>query len=116
MACLTHPSRIVMLILEWISMATSFSPVVPLFTQVFQIDLRLRLTRNAHNKEVSRSLPPKIDTTLYGLVDQPFHPSPPSRASGSPRKNTRRTVPKSSTENAYEQIDQRITTPTTILS
>merc|ERR1712178_11037 len=98
------PSKIAMSISEWTSMETLSSPVVPPFTQVSQIDLRLRLTRNAHNPEVLRSLLPRIDTTPSGPVDLPSHPSQPSRASGSPRRNTRRTVPKSSTENAYEHL------------
>merc|ERR1712178_675139 len=98
------PSKIAMSISEWTSTETSSSPVVPPSTQVSQIDLSKRSTRNAHNPEVLRSLLPKIDTTPSGPVDQPSHPSQPSRASGSPRRNTRRTVPKSSTENAYEHL------------
>merc|ERR1712196_762632 len=98
------PSKIAMSISEWTSTVTSSSPVVPPSTQVSQIDLRLRSTRNAHNPEVLRSLLPKIDTTPSGPVDLPSHPSQPSRASGSPRRNTRRTVPRLSTENAYERL------------
>merc|ERR1712019_30654 len=86
------------------STETSSSPVVPPSTQVSQIDLSPRSTRNAHNPEVLRSLLPKTDTTPSGPVDLPSHPSQPSRASGSPRKSTRRTVPRLSTENAYEQL------------
>merc|ERR1712100_766339 len=63
-----------------------------------------RSTRSAHNKVVSRSLPLKIDTTPSGPVDQPSHLSQPSKASGSPKKSTRRTVPRSSTESACEPL------------
>merc|ERR1711934_578297 len=82
------PSKIAMSISEWTSTETSSSPVVPPSTQVS-----------------------KIDTTPSGPVDLPFHPSQPSRASGSPRRNTRRTVPRSSTENAYEHLSRKKSVP-----
>merc|ERR1719487_416051 len=102
MICLSLPSRTAMLISEWISTVTSSSLEVPHSTQVSQTDLRLRLIRNAHNKEVLRSLHLKTDTTPCGLVVPPSHLSQPSRASGSPKKSTKRMVLKSFTENVCE--------------
>merc|ERR1711968_327999 len=57
----------------------------------------------ALSKTWSRLLPLPTDTTQFGLVVRPFHPSLPSRLSGLPRRSTKRTVPKSFTESAYEQ-------------
>jgi hypothetical protein len=98
----TNLSLIAILMLELTFTETSSYLVVLPFMKVSQIDLKKKLPLSAQKPEMSNLLPQLTDTTPYGqvvLFNAPSQPSPPN---GSPRKNTKKTVPKSSTENAYE--------------
>merc|ERR1711967_48384 len=95
-------SPIAILMSEPIFTVTSLCPVVPPFTRVFQIDLRKSSPLSAQKLEMLKLSPLPIDTTLYGLVVLSNAPSKPSPPNGSPKTSTKRTVPKSFTESAYE--------------
>jgi len=102
--CASVLHKNVILILEKISTVTSFFLEVPLFTRVFQIDLRKNSMPCAHNKTWLRLLLVQIDTTLSGLVVPLFLLSLLSRLNGLPRMSLKRMVLKSFIENAYDQL------------
>merc|ERR1712166_246073 len=101
---LLNPSLTAILMLEPTFTETSSFPVVPLFMRVFQIDSRKKSLLSAQKPEMSRSLLLPIDTTPCGLVVPSNAPSKPSPPNGSPKTSTRRTVPRSFTESAYETL------------
>merc|ERR1711967_20157 len=73
-----------------------------LFMLVYQTDLKKDSMPCAHNKTWLKLSHLPIDITLSGLVVPPCHPYQPLKLNGSPKRSTRRTVPKSSTENACD--------------
>merc|ERR1712127_152837 len=101
---LLNPSLIAILMLELTFTETSSFPEEPPFTRVSQIDSRKKFLLSAQKLEMLRSLPLPIDTTPYGLVVPSNAPSKPSPPNGSPKTSTRRTVPRSFTESAYETL------------
>merc|ERR1712118_390874 len=58
----------------------------------------------AHNKTWLKLLPLPTDTTQFGLVVPLSHPFLLSRLNGSPRRSTKRTVPRLSTESACDHL------------
>lgn len=102
----------VILIFVKIFIQTLSSLEEPLYIKVSQIDLRKKLMLYAQNLEWSKLLQVQIDTTLSGLVVPLFPLSPPSKPNGSPRKNSKKMVLKSSIENAYDHYLNRDSNPT----
>merc|ERR1711957_408235 len=100
---LTSLTKNVILILDQISCKMGSSPVVPPSMKDSPIDSRKSLMPLCQRETWLKLLLPLIDTTPYGLVDQPSSPSQPSKVNGSLRKSTRRTVLKSYTESAFER-------------
>lgn len=74
------------------------------FMKVSQIDLRKNLIKCAHNKIKSRSLPHRIDITLFGPVVLLFHLFQPSKVNGLPKMSTMKLVLKLFIENVLSLI------------
>ena len=101
---LKQPLMNVIWILEKISIRTSFSPEELLYMRVSQTELSKISMLFAQNKIVLKSLPLPTDTIQSGPVVPLFHLSPPSKLHGSPRMSTKKTVLRSSIENAFESF------------
>jgi len=98
----SHQSKSAILISERTFTETSSFPEVPPFMLDSQIDSRKKSMQCAHNQTWSRLSPQLTDITQYGSEDQLSAPSPLSKPNGSPRRNTKSQVTRSSIENAYE--------------
>ena len=99
---LSHQYKSAILISEEIYIKMSFYLEEAPFMKVSQIDLRKNLIKCAHNKIKSRSLPHRIDITLFGPVVLLFHLFQPSKVNGLPKMSTMKLVLKLFIENVYE--------------